>query len=637
MDNFIQGTRRERIDVDELRRLKKAGAVFLDARRRRPLWFDGRFLKAHDLNREQNYFLTRQADLAVATGTGVIDGLEVKIGDKAKATCIVIGAGHGVTNGGERLVIAKDITIDLADIPIIQRYNVALGLSRLPAPPLRSRSGLYIVVLRPLEFTANPIASYPTQIDEKRSLEDGEIIEATAVTLVPYALDGNMIEAGRRRAQAADQIFVTGSEVNVPSSCLPLAMIELERGNVRWIDNHMVRRDMGMAYSDVLGFGLAPRPLRQAHYKQYQAMLTDVIAERGSVDRGLRFAATEHFLSLPAAGRMPRAAVDMSNGTQAYFPAEMDVALSIVPEDEIATLIEESMLLPPCELAAPEKTLEATSILILVPVPRNQIISLIKLLTPLPVVLKPALTATRTHLKSVDAVTALRAKLPVFKTSVAVSKVDLSETAWRSLVKDRELLWYVRCRNLNYKDDIAGESVSVTTDESSDEDKMTDRLKEMGLDDRIAALKGKGTAAANLAMVKLLLSPKFAESKIMAWGVVRELEDAEKLDERVVLTIARRYAEAGMVDDLKRLEAVIKETEKREDGTEIEGAAERNRERAEKLTDSLKLPETAMLIRKLEGEKFRKFSIELNTILDDKERTKDDVSKLIEDKYGSPS
>ena len=90
MDNLIQSTRRERVDVDELRRLKEAGAVFLDPRRTRPLWFDGRFLKAHDLNREQNYFLTRQADLALATGTGVIQGLNVAAGKTA--TTIALNA-----------------------------------------------------------------------------------------------------------------------------------------------------------------------------------------------------------------------------------------------------------------------------------------------------------------------------------------------------------------------------------------------------------------------------------------------------------------------------------------------------------------------------------------------------------------
>jgi hypothetical protein len=633
MDNLIQGTRRERVDVDELRRLKKAGAVFLDPRRTRPLWFDGRFLKAHDLNREQNYFLTRQADLAVATGTGIIEGLRVEAG--TTATAIVIREGHGVTHGGERVLIARDLVVDLANIPIIQRLNVALGLSRIPAPPLRSRSGLYIVVLRPLEFTANPIASYPTHIDEQRSLEDGEIIEATAVTLVPYALSGNLIDAGQRRAQAADQIFVSGSEVNVPSSSLPLAMIELERGNVRWIDNDMVSRDMGTTYSDVLGFGLAPRPLRQAHYKQYQAMLSDVLDERRSLNSSLRFAATEHFISLPPAGQMPAAGVDMATGTQVFFPAAMNVELSLVPEDEIATLVEESMLLPPIDLTANEATLETTSVLILVPVQRHRHASRTRALTSRPVALKPSVNLTRTHLKPIDLVRGLRTKLPVFTPPAIRPTVDLSEATWRSLVAEHTLLWYIRRRNLSYKDEIVGEAEVVETDELRDETAMRSRLEAINLDRRFTNLKIRGSAAADLAMVNLLASPKFSDSPTLTRAAVAELEAAEKLDESAALRVTDRFAEPDIAVSINKLESAILEPDKRADGSTIKAAADRNTARTTRLTETLKLPETDEIVRKLSDEEFEEFAVELKTVLDDKQKTPQNVAELISKKHRS--
>lgn len=633
MDNLIQGTRRERVDVDELRRLKEAGAVFLDPRRTRPLWFDGRFLKAHDLNREQNYFLTRQTDLAVATGTGVIEGLRVAAGKTA--TSIVIGEGHGVTQGGERVLMARDLVVDLANIPIIQRLNVALGLSRIPAPPLRSRSGLYIVVLRPLEFTANPTAAYPTHIDEQRSLEDGEIIEATAVTLVPYALTGNLIDAGQRRAQAVDQIFASGSEANVPSSSLPLAMIELERGNVRWIDNAMVRRDMGSAYSDVLGFGLAPRPLRQAHYKQYQAMLNDVLEERRSLNSSQRFAATEHFVSLPPAGQLPAAGVDMSNGSQVFFPAAMNVALSIVPADEIAALVEESMLLPPIELTAAEATLETTSVLILVPVQRHQYASLARALTSRPVVLKSSVTLTRTHLKPIDLVRGLRTKLPVFAQPAVQPMVDLSEATWRSLVAEHTLLWYVRRRNLSYKDEIVGQEVVVTTDELRDETAMRARLAEISLDRRFTNLKIRGSAAADLAMVNLLASPKIMDSPTLTLAAVRELEATKELNENAVLKVTDRFAEPDITVSINKLEAAILEPAKRADGSVIKAAADRNLIRTTKLTDTLKLPEADKIVRSLSDDELAEFTVELKAALDDKTKTPQNVAELVTEKHRS--
>jgi hypothetical protein len=50
---------RERVDSDLLEQMISAGTIIIDNRRRRPLYFDGRFLAARDLTREQNYFLSR--------------------------------------------------------------------------------------------------------------------------------------------------------------------------------------------------------------------------------------------------------------------------------------------------------------------------------------------------------------------------------------------------------------------------------------------------------------------------------------------------------------------------------------------------------------------------------------------------
>src|SRR5215218_6561845 len=68
---------------ERLRRLQESNTLVVDDRRRRPLYFDGRFLAARDLTREQAYFLTRQADLGRAGGAGVVHGLEVRLPDDA--------------------------------------------------------------------------------------------------------------------------------------------------------------------------------------------------------------------------------------------------------------------------------------------------------------------------------------------------------------------------------------------------------------------------------------------------------------------------------------------------------------------------------------------------------------------------
>ena len=631
MIDLTQGSLRERVDVDELRELRKIGAVFLDSRRTRPLWFDGRFLKAQDLNREQNYFLTRQADLAVATGTGVVDGLMVEAGKTA--TTLLIRQGYGMTFGGERVMVANDLQIDLGNVPFIQRLNVRMGLSKEPAPTLRARSGLFIVALRALEFTANPTASYPTHVDAERSVEDGDIIEATAVTLIPFSLSAEFAQPELRRAAVADRVFVSGEDINVPASTLPLAMIELESGNVRWIDNYLVRRDMGSEHSDVLGLGMAPRPLREAHFHQYQAMLQDIITQRQRLVGDVAFVASEHFVSLPPAGEMPASGLDMKTLTQHFFPAAMDVEVAIVPEDEIPAVVEESLLLPPIELTASEDTLETTSVMVLVPVKRHEMSSYEKRLKTLQVKLNVA-TANVLRLKPIDRIYGLRTKLPSYSKPDLVH-TDLDEAGWRSLVARYKTLWYVRRRNLNYKEEVVGESIRILTDEFEDETDMRRYLKTLDLYNRFSHLKTRGSAAADLAMVKLLSSPKFTESNSLLMDAMRELEAVEKLDEKAVLEVAARFNEKDTGEGTKRVEKEVLEAEIRDDGSTIKAAIERNKARVIKLGDTKAVPELDYIARALPEEEFKVFAEEVKVLLDDKEKPAQEIAKVILEKKRS--
>src|SRR5262245_17197940 len=141
MLDFTRGVAREPLDPDEFERQRRANAVVIDSRRRRPRYFDGRFLAARDLTREQAYFLGRQADLARAGGAGVVQGLAVQRGPTA--TSIRIGPGHGVTPGGELVVLGRDLTVDLAEVVQTQRLDAAFGIARLPAEAARNRTGLF--------------------------------------------------------------------------------------------------------------------------------------------------------------------------------------------------------------------------------------------------------------------------------------------------------------------------------------------------------------------------------------------------------------------------------------------------------------------------------------------------------------
>ena len=437
-------TRREPVDLDELRLLRERGTVVLDEQRRRPRYFDGRFLAARDLTREQTYFLSRQATLGQVLGSGIVSGLQVERGSSAGS--VRISAGHGLTPAGELVAVDGDLEVRLTDVTESERLDAAFGLRRRPQTPARSRTGLYVLGLRPVEFTANPIAAYPTSLEGPRSLQDGEIVEATAVTLVPYP-ESAVGEVGMRRARLARDIFVEGSARGIPTQVLPLALLALERGSVLWADAFLVRRELGSHHGDLPGLGLSPRALREAHLTQYELHLRDVEEERRR--RGLpeAFAATEHFLALPPAGRLPRGAVDPRGFTQTFFPPEVDVDLALVPVDEVPALLRDSLLLPPIDLTLGPEGFAATPVLALVPVERDQLRATAGTLASL---IRPARAVVPGRVALHRPVALLKEmKLARLSPLVRPLPADPVDAAWRTALAGAEHLWFVRRRNLS--------------------------------------------------------------------------------------------------------------------------------------------------------------------------------------------
>ena len=440
-------TFRDLLDTDELLQLNRlekgivgAGAAILDNRRRRPLYFDGRFLAARDLTREQNYFLSRQADLGRAGGSGIVRGLQVSPG--RTTTAVQISAGHGITPSGELVLLQANNEIDLASIPDIQRLDAAFGLVQIPKSPAGNRSGLFVLALRPVEFSANPIASYPTSINGPRSAEDGDIVEATAVTLIPYPEDGTRVEINQRRGRVAREIFVTGGVRGMPAEALPLALIALDRGFVEWVDPYLVRREVGAEHGDVLGLGYAPRATREAFLLQYDHNLQDVLRQRLNARRNWKFSATEHFQALPPAGRMPAASINSNDFTQIFFPAEVNVELSFIPDDELGCLLEESLLLPPIDLTLSGEDLESTSVVVLLPVPRHQLRDLKTQLSTLSRSLPSAAPNLIARRRPLETLRTLR--FPITLPPVLPPVIDPSENAWRTALGSTDLVWFMR-------------------------------------------------------------------------------------------------------------------------------------------------------------------------------------------------
>lgn len=616
MKTIATGPAREKIDLAELEQWKKQGTIVTDDRRRRPLWFDGRFLDAGALNAEQSYFLARQSDYGRASGFGVISGLGVRArSDTSRA--VTIDGGHGLTPSGSQVVLAESLRVDLARVSENQQLDASFGLAAIPKAPPFNRTGLFIIALRPVEYTGNPIAAYPTHVDARRSVHDGSVIEATAVTLIPYPDPGASTELERRRSHAAREIFFDQSLKGQPEDVLPLAMLALDHGVLRWLDMFMVRREIAQREGGVWGLGVSPRSLRAAHLRQYSVQLSELQQDLGS---GASILASEHFSVLPPAGPMPVSGINGHDFSHSFFPAEMEVELSLVPQDELPALVEDSMLLPPLDLELTGEDLESTSVLVVMPVERYRFRTLSQSLPSLTRGLpaaQPGMVAKRRPITALNQLLARRLTTPADPEKVS------ADSLWRTELSRQSQLWYLRRRNLHAKAEVTSWSVKVLPEEREVEDRVTDRITGLNLKTRYNALLSKATRKASAELTSLMASPVMLEGPDAAVrAAVADLEKVESLESRDVMKVAERYSEPGFGDGLARLEKA---------DTTFRG----NTRVMENLTRSGKLPELDRLSRTLPEEDFKALTRELTEAgAGSDDQAVERVSKVIEDKTG---
>ncbi|WP_431287224.1 hypothetical protein [Roseateles chitinivorans] len=560
--NLTLGAARVRIDPVEAPTLRNRGVLVEDPRRQRPRYFDGRFLAARDLIRDQQYFLTREADLGRAAGSGVAHGLSVSEG--ATPQTVRIAAGEGLTGAGELVLLPRSLTIDLADIPQTEQLSARFGLSRLPAAPLRSRTGLFVLGLRPVEFTANPIGAYPTTLTGARTVEDGDVIEATAVVLIPWQDDGAADALDARRGSAARTIFTQPAAPGWSANVLPVAMLALQSNSLVWIDEAMVRRELGADRGDLPGLGFAPRGLRLAHLMQHQNHLADVVAQF----HGRSFPAATQFPALPPAGPLPAGIIDTTDFTQRYFPSEVDVDFSIIPEDELPALVEEALALPPIDFLAPQAALDLTAVLVLAPVPRADFAAVRAKLTTVSRPLKAAAPNLVAQRKPLEILTRLRIPQPLRPVDVS----NPSDAEWARLAK-LDSLWFVRRRNLAYRDDLVGKPIAVAG--GSDvvvERAITARIAELGLTPALDKVLAASSARAASSVMSLLASPRIAASPALTAAALGALNAkpadnnandraddgagarAAGIDHARVLQIGAELADGAVGNGLEKLE-----------------------------------------------------------------------------------
>jgi hypothetical protein len=563
------------LTMDSASAALEAGAIIVDGGRRRPFYFDGRFLTANDLIADQNYIRARQSDLAQAIGSGVIRGLMVSLaGDfTSDNPKLRIAAGLGMTPAGDLVRLATEISLQLNSIPESQIVDAQLGVKLLANAAVNNRTGLYVLALRPIEFSANPVPAYPASLDGVRTVRDGDIIEATAITLIPYPDRAGSEDPHDKRARVAREIFYEAQRPGVLQEALPLALLCINNGRLVWLDVFMVRREVGAEPTIAAGLKQRPRALLEAWFKQHVDHVEDIDAK--AMREG--FTATKYFDVLPPVGLLPAATVRMEPATanaasgtllQSFFPPLVDCEFAFVPSDEIASLVDQGLGLPPIDLTASNDDLDHLSVLILAPVTRVRLATLKRELENVSRLVRSAAPGMLAKRLPLDALMRVTARLPVLP-SPELTRAQAIDAAWgKALAEAQELVqrqnrgcfWFMRRRQLPYYAEISNTTLRLAGNAADIDNEIKARIQAdaevKAVDDLAPRLPKLAQAEAYnlLAADRLRVSPVFAgatgfaTSDVLRRSAVADLKVAVNSasmaqSHAVVLEVARRFGD----------------------------------------------------------------------------------------------
>lgn len=593
-------------DETALQAQLSAGAILVDSGRRRPFYFDGRFLTADDLTADQNYLRARQSDLAQAIGSGVVRGLMVGLGTQAASNgpTLVIEPGIGITPGGDIVNIDATQTIAVAALPQAAQLDAQLGVKVLPAASSVNRSGLFVLALRPIEFSANPTTAYPTTLDGQRTVRDGDIIEATALTLIPYPDRAGVENANAKRSRVAREIFFDRQRPGALQDALPLAMLCLEGGALRWLDVFMVRREVGAESTLAAGLAQRPRALLEAWLKQHQDQLDDV--DTATVQAG--FAAARQFEVLPPVGPMPASALRFETQLgqltllQSYFPPLVDCEFAFIPADELAALVQESLALPAIDLRAADEDLDHLAMLIVAPVTRQELEAHKRTLQSVVRPVRAAsagLIAKRSPFESLLRIS--QPELLVRPPALVDIAPDALADAWQRAIEavrtqlnaamqGRAMFWYLRKRQLPYTAEISSATLRLAGDAATIDAEVDTRVRADETLTRFNSITSRIPTLARAEAVNLLASPRLAlsagaankvfatsdllrRSAFAALSTRADVRKEEGLRHDDVLEIARQFGDPRLGEGFDALaEAADADTRKELQGADVVSA-----------------------------------------------------------------
>ncbi|TQV71507.1 hypothetical protein FLL45_20360 [Aliikangiella marina] len=309
----------------------------VDPRLTRSHYFDNRLLTEKDLNRDQLYLDNRLREVGKALGYGVLNGLETAF-DSLDGT-IQVSPGVAISEAGRVLELTKSLSLDLGDRASLTGLNHG-GARRL-------KRGLYAIVVEYSEQATDIAEVFPTDLGETRGFNYDLVTEGVQLSIsrlpIPFARQNSL----QIRANLAARFFGdSGLTGIIPDDSVALGVIAIANDRIQWLDSTLLRQPLRASAQ--------PGDAQMDLYEQYQNLFDDVIAYRQSGSLSTDFPASEYFRLLPPVGSLPKSALDPVTGRQSYFPENYTVSISPVRKSELNLILQESMVLPPLDLALDE-------------------------------------------------------------------------------------------------------------------------------------------------------------------------------------------------------------------------------------------------------------------------------------------
>lgn len=319
-----------------------SSTAHLDPKLSRTHYYDGRLLKASDLTRDQFYLDERLNEVGRVLGQGVVRGLQVTLNPDRSLT---IATGLAIAPSGRVLELEQKVErLNLTDDALINSNN----------PNYRSlAAGLYALVIRYAQKGVGSAEVFPKDLESKRGFyfnayEEGVefALQKLAQPLPQEQLQQMLSDEYSlyARAQLVRPLLVNnpGQPVGLDENSVALGLLAVEQGVPQWFDQGLLRRPFRSAQ--------AQNYQQIDLYNHYDEILRALLVQRQPLPNRDQFLAARYFSVLPPVGAIPKGALDPVNGYQHFFPAGYEVSISPLREDDVAAVVQQSMLLEPIDL-----------------------------------------------------------------------------------------------------------------------------------------------------------------------------------------------------------------------------------------------------------------------------------------------